>query len=159
MSIDNSKYIIESINKINIIIDNKNISKDIIESINKFSIEYANINNIPQNQESIFDTRFLEIYDLLNNKKSILSALLNNNIDPKQIAYMKPEELDPDKYETIIKKNELEDYKKNNTGTNTFTCSKCKESKCNITQLQTRSGDEPPTIFVNCLNCGHTIKF
>jgi DNA-directed RNA polymerase subunit M/transcription elongation factor TFIIS len=150
---------IDNINKFNKIIDNEKISKNIVESIHKFSIEYATINNTPYIQDSIFDTKFQDIYDLLNNKKSILSALLNNKIDPKQIAFMKAEELDPDKYENFIKKKELEEYKKNDTGDNTFTCSKCKESKVKITQLQTRAGDEPPTIFVNCLKCGHTFKF
>ena len=138
---------------------NDNNSKNIEDSIYNFSIEYANINNTPYITESIYETKINEIYDLLIKKKTLVSAINNNEIDSNKIAYMKPEELDRDKYESIIKKKELEEYKKNNEGDNTFTCSKCKESKVKISQKQTRAGDEPPTIFVSCLNCGHTFKF
>ena len=73
---------------------------------------------------------------------------------------MKPEELNPDKYENIIKKREMEEYKKKNTsGTSVFVCSKCKKSNCQVSQKQTRAGDEPPTTFVTCLECGYTFKF
>ena len=158
MDIDNN------IRNNNITLFNKLISpeksKEIENSIYNFSIEYANINNTPSYiLLSIYETKINEIYDLLINKKYIVLAINNNELITKNIAYMKPEELDPDKYESIIKKKELEEYKKNNEGSNTFTCSKCKESKVNITQKQTRAGDEPPTIFVSCLNCGHTFKF
>jgi transcription elongation factor S-II len=35
-----------------------------------------------------------------------------------------------------------------------FTCSRCKSIKTTSTQKQTRSADEPMTVFVLCLNCG-----
>ena len=54
----------------------------------------------------------------------------------------------------------LRNVKKNNkTGSSRFTCAKCKKSKCEVTQKQTRAGDEPPTTFVTCLECGHMFKF
>ena len=34
------------------------------------------------------------------------------------------------------------------TGSTAFTCAKCKKSNCQVSQQQTRSGDEPPTTFV-----------
>ena len=141
------------------ILDNDKTSKNIENSIYDFSIEYASINNTPYLIESIYETKINEISNLLSNKSNLIESLNNNKIDSKKIAYMKPQELDPDKYERIIKQNELEAYNKNTEGSNTFTCSKCKQSKVKITQLQTRAGDEPPTIFVNCLECGHTFKF
>jgi len=141
------------------ILDNDKTSKNIENSIYNFSIEYATINNTPYIIESIYETKINEIYDLLNKKNNLIQILNNNKIDSKNIAFMKPEELDPDKYESIIKKKELEEYNKNTESNNTFTCSKCKQSKVKISQLQTRSGDEPPTIFVKCLECGHTFKF
>lgn len=72
---------------------------------------------------------------------------------------MKPEELNPEKYEEIIKKREMEEYKKNNKiGSTVFTCPKCKKANCQITQKQTRSGDEPPTIYIICNECNHVKK-
>ena len=53
----------------------------------------------------------------------------------------------------------MEEYKKNNkVGSNAFTCSKCKKSKCSVTQKQTRAGDEPPTTYITCLECGNVVK-
>jgi transcription elongation factor S-II len=42
--------------------------------------------------------------------------------------------------------------------TDVFFCTKCKQRKCTYKQLQTRSADEPMTIFVYCV-CGNTWKF
>lgn len=39
-----------------------------------------------------------------------------------------------------------------------FTCGRCKSTKTTSTQKQTRSADEPMTVFVYCLNCGKRWK-
>lgn len=39
-----------------------------------------------------------------------------------------------------------------------FTCGRCKSTKTTSTQKQTRSADEPMTVFVLCLNCGKRWK-
>lgn len=39
-----------------------------------------------------------------------------------------------------------------------FTCGRCKSVKTTSTQKQTRSADEPMTVFVLCLNCGNRWK-
>jgi transcription elongation factor S-II len=39
-----------------------------------------------------------------------------------------------------------------------FTCARCKSVKTTSTQKQTRSADEPMTVFVLCLNCGKRWK-
>jgi len=38
--------------------------------------------------------------------------------------------------------------------TDKWTCNGCKKKKCTYYELQTRSADEPMTIFIHCLNCG-----
>lgn len=40
-----------------------------------------------------------------------------------------------------------------------FTCGRCKSIKTTSTQKQTRSADEPMTVFVLCLNCNKRWKF
>ena len=39
-----------------------------------------------------------------------------------------------------------------------FTCGRCKSIKTTSTQKQTRSADEPMTVFVLCMNCGNRWK-
>jgi DNA-directed RNA polymerase subunit M/transcription elongation factor TFIIS len=138
------------------------IAKNVELSIYNFSKEYAEINDTPYLIQSIYDSKSEEILCQLNNKESqyLVSSLKENKIDGEKVAFMKPEELNPEKYENIIKKREMEEYKKNNTtGSSVFTCAKCKKARCQVTQKQTRAGDEPPTTFVTCLECGHTFKF
>ena len=42
--------------------------------------------------------------------------------------------------------------------TDRFRCSQCKKKQCSYYELQTRSADEPMTIFISCLNCGKQWK-
>jgi transcription elongation factor S-II len=42
--------------------------------------------------------------------------------------------------------------------TDRFRCSQCKKKMCSYYELQTRSADEPMTIFIRCLNCGKQWK-
>jgi DNA-directed RNA polymerase subunit M/transcription elongation factor TFIIS len=142
--------------------DKTQLVKDIENSIYKFSKDYAETNDTPFLIQSIYDSKSEEILSLLLNCENtyLVNSLNENKIDAKKIAFMKPEELNPEKYESIIKKREMEEYKKNNaSGTSAFTCSKCKKARCKVSQKQTRAGDEPPTTFVSCLECGHTFKF
>ena len=37
--------------------------------------------------------------------------------------------------------------------TDVFKCHKCKKRECSYYEVQTRSADEPMTVFVTCLNC------
>jgi DNA-directed RNA polymerase subunit M/transcription elongation factor TFIIS len=140
----------------------ENIANQIEPSVFNFSKEYAVTNDTPYLLDSIYDNKSDEVIAQLLNKESnyLVKAVKDKKIDPEKLAFMKPEELNPDKYDSIIKKQQMTEYKKNNTeGSNIFTCSKCKKSKCSVTTKQTRAGDEPPTTFVNCLECGHTFKF
>lgn len=156
MNID-KQYRENIFNKLNSIIKNEKLAKEIENSIYNFSKEYAETNDMPVLFNSIYESKLSDISDLFNNK-NILELFIDNKLEGSKIAYYTVEELDPERYENIIQKRALEKYKKDE-GVNTFTCSKCKEAKVEITQRQTRAGDEPPTIFVKCLKCGHTFKF
>lgn len=136
------------------------IAKNIESSIYKYSKEYAEIQDTPYLLQQIYDDKAQQIICQLLNQTYLIKALKDKKIDGSKIAFMKPEELDPEKYESIIKKREMEEYKKTNTtASSAFTCVKCKKAKCKVSQKQTRAGDEPPTTFVSCLECGHTFKF
>ena len=158
-----SEYRNDTINEIDEFIKNKSISKKIEESIYKFTDGYCLEQGTPFLFESIYDNKKNDILVNINNKsdnKTLLDNIKKGKIDPEKLAFLKPEELDPDKYETIIKKKELAEYKKNNKATtDIFKCSKCKSRKCTVHQQQTRAGDEPMTTYVTCQECGHVFKF
>ena len=140
------------------------LAKKIENSIFNFIKEYTESDTPSFLIQSIYETKSNDLINEITNKDSdfLLNAIKSGNIKGgiSNVAYLKPEELNPDKYENIIKKKEMEEYKKNNKiGSSVFTCSKCKKSKCSVSQKQTRAGDEPPTTFVECLECGHIFKF
>ena len=51
-----------------------------------------------------------------------------------------------------VEKRRLEGNK--SMATDQFLCSRCHKRECTYYEMQTRSADEPMTIFINCLNCG-----
>ena len=56
----------------------------------------------------------------------------------------------------LREQNQLEGNKA--LATDRFTCSRCKKRECTYYELQTRSADEPMTIFITCLNCSKRWK-
>ena len=133
-------------------------AKDIEQSIYIFSQKYADDNNTPFLLENIYDSKSDEIMCILDNKNLmyIIQAIKKGNIDPKKLAFLKPAELNPSKFKDIIKKKEVEEMRLKEKGsTSTFECKKCKKSKCSVVEKQVRSGDEPATLFITCLECGH----
>ena len=156
----------EADKKLNNLINNKNISKSIEKSIYNFSLDYIKHNNIDESLiESIYMDKEDDILKNIDykselNNKNFLQRIENNDIDPKNIAYLDPHEIHPEYWEPIIEKFKFrEDKVKNIATTDMFTCSKCKEKRCTVAQMQTRSADEPMTVFVTCMECGHTFKF
>jgi DNA-directed RNA polymerase subunit M/transcription elongation factor TFIIS len=134
------------------------IARQIEESIYLFSVAYTEQTEMHFLLDSIYSDKFNEIYNLLVNNKSkfLINALELKKIDPTKIAYMRPDELNPDKYEKIIKKKEIEDFKKKNVPTSSaYKCPKCGERKITITEKQTRAADEPSTIYMECNACGY----
>jgi DNA-directed RNA polymerase subunit M/transcription elongation factor TFIIS len=142
------------LHKILNIIKEKEYAKKIESSIYNFSKDYADTNNSPFLLDSIYKSKADELICLLSgpNFKYIIKALHNNTIKPLDIAYLKPSELNIDQYSDIIKKKQVNNDPK---GTNAFECKKCKKRKCSVIEKQVASADEPATLFITCLECGH----
>ena len=138
----------------------KKISEEIENSIFNFSEQYSETQGTPFLISQIYNDKAEEILCHLENKnKELIDGIKSKKLDPSKIADLKPQELNPEKYEKIQKKKDLEEYNKNNqASTDIFQCSKCKNRKCKVTEKQTRAGDEPATTFVECLECGNVWK-
>jgi transcription elongation factor S-II len=94
------------------------------------------------------------------------NALLNNvkdgSVSVKTLAFMTHQEMQPEKWESLIQAKIKTDKSKYDTQqeamTDTFKCRKCYSKKCSYYQMQTRSADEPMTTFVTCLECANRWK-
>ena len=145
---------------------NIDISKQIEAGIFEFTLIYSYINDmISYLIPAIYNDKLQELILNLDKNSSVknnilLSLVLSEEIVPNTLAFLSPEQLYPEVWEFCIKKRDLRKYKKENmAATDTYKCSKCKGRKCKVTQMQTRSADEPTTTFVTCLLCEYTFKF
>ena len=88
----------------------------------------------------------------------VLAQLKNGEISPQTVAFMTHQELNPLRWKPLIDqkmKRDASKYTMNiEASTDMFTCKKCKSKKTTYYEMQTRSADEPMTIFITCLDCG-----
>jgi len=74
------------------------------------------------------------------------------------IPFMTPYELFPERWFALKDKLLQREQKilegNKSRATDQFKCRRCQKSECTYYELQTRSADEPMTIFITCLNCG-----
>jgi transcription elongation factor S-II len=105
--------------------------------------------------------RLRSIYINLQNTE-LLKQLNTGEITPHVLAFMTHQEMNKEQWKVLIEQKTKRDANKYTTqiqaSTDMFTCRKCKSKRCTYYELQTRSADEPATIFVTCLDCGKNWK-
>lgn len=77
---------------------------------------------------------------------------------PADAVARSPQDLRPDLWGSLVRKKKERDAAygaKPTANTNMYRCKRCQSRECHYFGLQTRSGDEPMTIFISCLNCGN----
>jgi DNA-directed RNA polymerase subunit M/transcription elongation factor TFIIS len=108
---------------------------------------------------NIYKQKFLQIQHNLKNSPVLKGWIVDKKIKTIDVIDMRPEDLWPDgpyakKMEERIHKELRKEYLKkeikNQEGF--FKCGRCKSMKTTYFQMQTRSADEPMTVFVSCLN-------
>ncbi len=153
--------------RLNMIIKSKVNCNKIEKSIYKYSNEYCKTSLSEVYNEQMMLIYSLKLQTLLNNLEPesqikntyLYNAVINKKINLDNIAFLTPEDLFPDKWkkikELIINKEKI-----NNSVSYTeeFECFKCGCTKTTFFQLQTRSGDEPMTTFIECSNCKNKWK-
>ena len=76
----------------------------------------------------------------------------------EQIVHQNYYELFPEHWEKLVdhqaKRERIQLEGDFSRATEKWQCNGCKMRKCTYYELQTRSADEPMTIFIHCLNCG-----
>ena len=166
-NINNSVEFRENItNRLNNIIQDDTLCVNIEKGVFNYSIKEASSKKIIKKWENplfvqIYIDRLRTIYLNLKNP-TLLTQLKNKEILPQQFAYMTHQEMDSSHWKELLEQKMKRDANKFTTNiqasTDMFTCKKCKSKRCTYYELQTRSADEPATIFVTCLDCGKNWK-
>lgn len=148
--------------KIEIILEDKTMSINLEKGIYNYTIKEAESKKIVKKWENIqfaqiYIDRLKSIYINLKNQ-NLLQQIKNKEITAQSVAFMTHQEFRPEHWSALIQqkiKRDAAKYTMNiEASTDMFTCKKCKSKKCTYYELQTRSADEPATIFVTCLDCG-----
>ena len=152
--------------KLTHIIEDEKSCVNLEKGIYNYCLDHATKLNIVKKWDNnyfvkIYLDRVRTIY--INLKNSNLKELVQTKeIKPHNIAFMSHQEMQPDKWNDLIKEKKIRDENKYEpkleASTDNFKCWKCKSKKCTYYQLHTRSADEPMTTFVNCLDCGNRWK-
>ena len=108
-----------------------------------------------------------KVYELMQNlnpetqmqNKTLCLTIQEGKIDPQILAFLRPQDLHPERWKSLIQKANLrEEKKKNMAVTDLYQCWKCKERRCTVMELQTRGSDESITKFITCTNCYTVMK-
>ena len=159
---DNIRY------KINSIVDDNTISENIEKGIYNFIIRQTTEKGILKKWDNqkfrcLYINKSRSVYSNIDKNcyignKRLLSRLKEGEFLPHQIAFMDKQHLFPENWKELIDEKYKRDrvlYEIDQGGaTDEFKCTRWKQRKCTYYELQTRSADEPMTVFVTCLNCG-----
>ena len=155
---DNIRY------KINSIVDDNTISENIEKGIYNFIIRQSTEKGILKKWDNqkfrcLYINKSRSVYSNIDKNcyignKRLLSRLKEGEFLPHQIAFMDKQHLFPENWKELIDEKYKRDrvlYEIDQGGaTDEFKCTRCKQRKCTYYELQTRSADEPMTVFVTC---------
>lgn len=132
------------------------------------SLQDAIIRKVRKNWENPL---FVNIYNIIT-KRTITNLIPTSYVDnsrlmerlkdgefkPHEVPFMSYGELYPEKWRPMMEQQLKRETKllegNKDMATDQFKCSRCYKRQCTYYEMQTRSADEPMTIFVRCLNCG-----
>jgi transcription elongation factor S-II len=143
------------------------MGENIEKGIYNYAIKEATIRQIIKKWHNplfceIYAARLRTVLTNLNQNTELRHQLSTKEISVSAFAIMTHQEMHPEQWKSIIERKIKRDRLKftNNVeaSTDMYTCGRCKSKKCTYYEMQTRSADEPTTVFVTCLNCGKNWK-
>jgi len=88
----------------------------------------------------------------------LLSRIKEGELTLYEVPFLTSYEMFPEKWFALKDKLLQREQKilegNKSRATDQFKCRRCQKRECTYYELQTRSADEPMTIFITCLNCG-----
>jgi DNA-directed RNA polymerase subunit M/transcription elongation factor TFIIS len=86
--------------------------------------------------------------------KTFKKNILTGKINPRDVAFMSPSQIHPEKWRYWVNKKEYKDFKEKAIEYSTaHKCTVCGETKCTISQGQTSSIDDTTPTYANCVAC------
>jgi transcription elongation factor S-II len=154
---------------------NKNIGESFFREVEMELYNYSIRSSIKKNIVPTWNILLRKIY--INKTRSLYANLvpnsyINNNrlferllkgeFTANKLVNMTIQELFPEHWKNLIdekyRRNKVLYETKKEAMTDQFKCRKCKSRETCYYEMQTRSADEPMTIFITCLNCGNRWK-
>jgi len=153
-------------------LEEESFSKEEITSLEKAIFESAFVraqhNYIPRNWKSpTFCEAYRQIVRSVFSNLHPKSPVNNPRLLPRiragelvlsQVPFMTSYEMYPENWFALKDKLLQREQKilegNKSRATDQFKCRRCQKRECTYYELQTRSADEPMTIFITCLNCG-----
>lgn len=148
----------KSISELNTAIKNILYAMEIEAGIFEYCLVYVVEHNLSDNMfHSVYQYKVDDIIKNIEMNPEILEHISRKEMKPRMLAYLKPSQLFPEKWSKLLAKKQLKEETENNLPTtDLYKCFKCDQRRSTIRFLQTRSSDEPMTIFVTCCNCHNT---
>lgn len=147
------------------ILDNDDLALKIEKGVYNYAIREAKFNSIVRKWDNdafmqLYTDRLRTMFINLQTQPEFAARIKSGELDAETIAYMTHQEMNPARWkESIERKIKRDDSKFNakvEASTDMFECRnwKCKSKRCTYYEMQTRSADEPATVFITCLDCG-----
>lgn len=152
--------------------DMDKLSKKIEITLYNWSLQICDDNKMPRAWHEFFEKTYKNklrtlLYNLKNSQDSKLcDAVKCGDVEPSTLITMTAEQMQPHIWAAAKEELERKNHEKFAPclqdmiiGSGAFVCKRCRSDKTAYIELQTRSTDEPSTIYVKCLECEATWKF
>ena len=145
-------------------INGQALAKEMEVAIFNATIDLAVEKNVPRawSSRAFMNLYFAKARQILNalERSGAIREMLDRGVKPVEIAALPAHTLSPERWRTI---EEVLEKKKASIAdqpvcmSDQYFCHRCKQKNTSYYQLQTRSADEPMTVFLSCLTpgCGY----
>lgn len=149
------------------VVGDADITKGLEKAIYNFAIRTAEQKGVPKFWENkefvvIYKEKLRSILFNIKNPKNpeLLAKIKSKELTPKQLLAMKPEEMHPNLWEPVYQRIKMKEMIKSGADVpeGLIQCGKCGSRRVAWYQLQTRSADEPMTVFCQCAVCSKRWK-